>query len=175
MIEYDKIFSWMDKEKPAKEVDIECLKFKTLLPMTQSEIDETNHSHWDHIKDSRQEFDSSKWEIPKGTFPNSFVNFLRWSNGGYFENGERNFSPFFSPAEIRQMLLAYEFPEYMQGAVPFAFDGGGVFYIFDMRKEPADGEYNIYMAGSGALFWEDAVFVAETFNELINGNTAPYE
>ncbi len=73
------------------------------------------------------------------------------------------------------MLLSYEFPEYMEGAVPIAFDGGGTFYLFDMRAEPKDGEYPVFFAGSGALFWEDAIHVCNSFDEMIEGTTDPHE
>ncbi len=47
------------------------------------------------------------------------------------------------------MMLAYHVPEYMPLAVPFAFNGGGTFYMFDMRSPPVNGEYPIVCCGSG--------------------------
>jgi hypothetical protein len=73
------------------------------------------------------------------------------------------------------MMLAYEIPQYMPGAVPFAFDGGGTFYLFDMRCDPSDGEYPIVFCNAGALFWEDAIHVAETFPGACQGRTDPYD
>ncbi len=42
------------------------------------------------------------------------------------------------------MMLAYGVPYYTPGILPFAFNGGGVFYGFDMRlKAASNGEFPI--------------------------------
>jgi hypothetical protein len=42
----------------------------------------------------------------------------------------------------------------MPAALPFAFNGGGVFYLFDMREPAdADGEYPVVAAHAGNLGW----------------------
>ena len=49
------------------------------------------------------------------------------------------------------------------GPLPFAFDGGGRFYVFDMRKVAIYGEYPALLTDSGALFYAEAEFVVMSF------------
>lgn len=113
-------------------------------------------------------FDPAKWSIPNKSLPAAYLDFLRYSNGGEFGNGERYFQ-FFGADELRAMMLAYEFPEYMSGAVPFAMDGCGHHYAWDMRRYWEDGKYPIVVSHSGNLGYEDALQIAETFMELCHG------
>ncbi|WP_042161966.1 SMI1/KNR4 family protein [Paenibacillus gorillae] len=116
-------------------------------------------------------FDPSLWSIPQKTLPESYLAFLRYSNGGEFGNGDR-YLQFFSAEELRAMMLAYEFPQYMPGAVPFAMDGSGNHYCWDMRSERDDREYPILVASSGNLGYEDCIRIADTFVELCLGTTS---
>jgi hypothetical protein len=61
----------------------------------------------------------------------------------------------------------------MPGSLPFAFDGKGCFYLFDMRSGSVEGEYPVLFTGSGNLGYDDAVRVAESFVETCNGTTDP--
>ena len=61
------------------------------------------------------------------------------------------------------MMLAYLFPQFMPGAVPFALNGGGLFYMFDMRNPAADSEYPIICCPAGCLDFHDAIVIAESF------------
>ncbi|TVX93401.1 SMI1/KNR4 family protein [Paenibacillus agilis] len=122
----------------------------------------------DPLHKQYQPFDPAKWIIPNKRLPATYVELLRYSNGGEFGNGERYFQ-FFSTAEFRAMMLAYEFPEYMPGAVPFAMDGCGHHYAWDMRSNKDQDEYPILVSHSGNLGYEDAVHIAETFIELCQG------
>ncbi|WP_028595009.1 SMI1/KNR4 family protein [Paenibacillus assamensis] len=115
-----------------------------------------------------QPFHPTKWNIPNKRLPTAYIELLRYSNGGEFSNGERHFQ-FFSADELRSMMLAYEFPEYMPGAVPFAMDGCGHHYAWDMRTDKHQDEYPILVTHSGNLGYEDAVPIAETFMELCKG------
>ncbi len=65
--------------------------------------------------------------------------------------------------------------EYLREAVPFAFDGGGGFYLFDMRREPVEGEYAIVYSHAGSLGWDDddCTFVAESFPAACRGTAHP--
>lgn len=114
--------------------------------------------------------DPASWEIPQGPLPESYRSFLQWSNGGWCRTGEREFGFFCTDDPnngVRSMLLGYELPEYMPGALPFAFDGGGTFYIFDMRQPPVNGEYPIVCAEAGYLDWEPEACwkIADSFVE----------
>lgn len=99
---------------------------------------------------------------------------LRWSNGGWCRNGEREFG--FFPTDhptgsVREMLLAYCLPEVMPSALPFAFNGGGVFYLFDMRKEAKNDEFPIVCSHVGSIGWDldDYVVVADSFLAACQG------
>ncbi|MDF9844489.1 MULTISPECIES: SMI1/KNR4 family protein [unclassified Paenibacillus] len=117
-------------------------------------------------------FDPELWSIPQHPLPASYLDFLRYSDGGEFGNGDRYFQ-FFSAGELRSMMLAYEFPEYMPGAVPFAMDGSGNHYIWDMRSPAnSEGEYPVLVSHSGSLGYEDSIVIAQSFLELCSGTTA---
>jgi hypothetical protein len=68
------------------------------------------------------------------------------------------------------MMLAYHVPEYVFGAVPFAFNGAGTFYMFDMRRPAVGDEYPIVCAGAGDLGSDDdCALVAGTFLAACSG------
>ena len=90
------------------------------------------------------------------SLPASYLSFLGWSNGGEFRNGERWFQFFqaLHPSQgVHAMQLAYGVPRYMPGALPFAFNGGGAFYLFDTRFGLAADEYPVVIARAGNLGW----------------------
>jgi len=68
-------------------------------------------------------------------------------------------------------MLAYHIPQYMPDALPIAFNGGGVFYLLDMREPACEGEYPIVCASSGYLGWEPRAWrlVAPSFLEACRG------
>ncbi len=179
-IAWDALFEHGTRERPATESDIEYLIHSTLAPLSEIEIVElrTNQrnpfprSH--SLYHSYEPFDPSRWELPKRTFPASFIDFLRWSNGGNFVNGHREFG-MFDPQSIREYLLAYNIPEYMSGAIPFALDGGGGFFLFDMRQDLHGGEYPIAFSHSGNLGWEhdEYAIIAASFAEACSDPTDP--
>lgn len=105
------------------------------------------------------------WKLPRRNFPASYLDLLKYSNGGEFQQGARLFQ-FFNTDDLREMNLAYELPEYMPGAVSFAMDGSGNHYMFDMREAPTNGEYAILFAHSGNLGYEDCERVADSLPAL---------
>jgi hypothetical protein len=120
-------------------------------------------------------FDSSLWVVPSRPLPPSYLAFLEWSNGGEFRTGERwfQFFPVLDPGQgMRATLLAYHLPQYMPGALPFAFNGGGTFYLFDMRPAAKRGEYPVVGSHSGNLGWEpdECVQIAESFEAACRGS-----
>jgi hypothetical protein len=92
--------------------------------------------------------DASRWQLPQRPLPTGYLDLLAWSDGGDFANGERwlQLFPTDGPSGVRAMTLAYHLPEHMPAALPFASNGGGVFYLFDMREPDADGEYPVVAA-----------------------------
>lgn len=120
---------------------------------------------------SYKPFDPRKWQIPAKPLPASFLDFLKWSNGGAFINGDQKFDPIFSTKTLRDYLVSYAVPQYMPEALPFAFDGGGNFYLFDMRSDSASGEHPVLFTATGNLGYDDAVLVADSFLETCKGTT----
>jgi hypothetical protein len=117
------------------------------------------------LRDVQPQPEPERWKIPDEPLPASYLNFLRWSNGGKYRNGDRLFQ--FFPAlhendSVRVTMLAYGFPYYKPGILPFAASEGCV-YAFDMRLKPrANGEFPIVATEYGGL--RGVVFpLAETF------------
>jgi hypothetical protein len=119
-------------------------------------------------------FDPSNWVLPSRPLPLTYLAFLRWSNGGWFRTGEREFG-FFPTAHptggVREMLLAYDLPEYIPAAVPIAFNGGGTFYLLDLRQPAVGWEDPVVCAGAGYLGWgpEACRVVADSFLAACRG------
>jgi hypothetical protein len=118
--------------------------------------------------------DPCQWKLPSRPIPKSILSLLAWSNGGEFRTGERwiQLFPALNPWHgIRAMMLAYHIPHWMYGALPFAMNGGGIFYLFDMRQDALNGEYPIVCAQAGNLGFaaDECVRVAESLYELCNG------
>ncbi|QYK63383.1 SMI1 / KNR4 family (SUKH-1) [Paenibacillus sp. S25] len=123
--------------------------------------------------DQYKPLDPVGWLLPQGQFPDSYMDFLKYSNGGEFQNGERYFQ-FFNTEDLREMNLAYELPHYMPGAVSFAMDGCGNHYMFDMREEQRNNEYPVLFAHSGSLGYDECEQVAHSFIELCTEKSALY-
>lgn len=114
-------------------------------PLNADEVAQVNHFQAQYSGDP---FDPSLWQMPADRpIPESYVSFVRWSNGGNFEQGDRYFQMW--GVGLRDMMLAFSTPEYVPGFVPFAFNGGGVMYGFDMREPPVDDEYPIVCMHTG--------------------------
>lgn len=154
---------------------------EVLRPLSAAEIRESNavqnnpFPKGDPLYSTWKPYDAAKWAIPVGPLPMAYLSLLRWSNGGEFSAGERLFQ--FFPAldkqhGVRAMMLGYCIPEYMPGAVPFAFDGAGTFYLFDMRRTALDGEYPVVTAHAGNLGWDDDACgkIANSFVAAIRGD-----
>ncbi len=117
-----------------------------------------------------QPFDPRKWTFPNRPLPKTYLEFLQWSDGPWCANGSREFG-FFSTADVRTMMIEYEVPQYMPMALPFAFNGGGVFYLLDLREDPVEGEYPVVVAAAGNLDWDSAPRIASDFVEACSGRT----
>ena len=177
-INWKQMFSQDPPEEGATKEEVQALASTICEPLSAEEIQQINASQSnpfpasDPLHGKYKPFDPRKWQLPSQPLPPSYLDFLRWSNGGEVASGDRQFG-FFSTATLREYLLSYNVPQYMPGALPFAFDGGGCFYLFDMRKEPVDGEYPILFVGAGNLGYEDAVHVADSFVDACKGTTDP--
>ena len=106
--------------------------------------------------------------------PPSFLSLLGWSNGGEFRMGARwfQFFPALDPDHgILAMSAAYGLPRFMPQAVPFAFNGGGTFYLFDLRGPAVHDEHPEVCSHAGNLGWsaEECAWVAGSFPEACKG------
>ncbi|MGE0610159.1 MAG: SMI1/KNR4 family protein [Pirellulales bacterium] len=106
--------------------------------------------------------------MPDRPLPESYLSFLSWSNGGEFRQGQRwmQFFPLFDERHgVRAIMLAYELPQCMPGALPFAANGGGTFYLFDMRQPSKEDEYNVVCSHAGNFGWgsDECLQIADSF------------
>jgi hypothetical protein len=84
------------------------------------------------------------WVMPFRGLPASYLEFLRWSNGGTFRNGERQVKFWSVGPGPRRMMMRYFFPEFAPFVVPFAANPGtGDWYGFDTSSEPMEGEFPV--------------------------------
>lgn len=120
-------------------------------------------------------FDPGLWRLPNKPLPPSYLNFLRWSNGGSFFNDDRHFDPFLGCGDLRKYLVGYHIPQYMPETVPFALSGTGHVYLFDMRNKPSKGEYPILFASLGSLRFQQSVEVGKSFPDVCSGDTNPMD
>jgi hypothetical protein len=178
-IRWPAVFATAHPRPGVSEQDLAAALADLRRPLSEEEADQIGRSQTnpfprgDSLHASWRPFDPHRWRLPDRPLPPSYLSFLRWSDGGAFFNGDRRFDPFLPCGELREYLLGNHIPQYMPGALPFAFDGGGRFYLFDMRNEPVRGEYPVLYVGAGNLGYEDAVLVAASFIEACRGTTNP--
>lgn len=116
--------------------------------------------------------DPSKWKFPSRGVPDSYLDFLRWSNGGNFQNGDRVFE--FYPCEgVRSIMITYYTPAFAPHLVPFASDQAerGNRYGFDTSADPLNGEFPILFGQWNSL--GDDFYLAETFVDACRATTDP--
>jgi len=172
-----KLFSKRFPAKGATKAELSALVASISQPLSEAEVRAINVSQRNPFQKKHplhatwKPFDPLKWQIPARPLPASFLDFLKWSNGGAFISGKRTFDPIFSTKTLRDYLVAYNVPQYMPGALPFGFDGGGTFYLFDMRADPVGGEYPVLFTAAGNLGYDDAALVADSFPEACQGTT----
>ncbi len=167
--EWSEIFDQDDKCDGASEEDLRLLQASLSRPLSEDEIRLINETRVDAV-------DPESWKLPDAPLPQSYLRFLRWSNGGEFVRGDRQISPFFQASWVREYLVGYAIPQYMPGAVPIGFDGGGNFYLLDMRSPAVGGEYPILFSHGGSLgYGDDSLLVATSFYALCLGTTNPSE
>ena len=112
-------------------------------------------------------FDPLRWQLPQHPLPDSYLNFLRFSNGGFFEGTYRDLD-LFSTNEVRAHMIIYGTPYRMPRSFPIAFDGAGTFYLLDMRSEIPLDDYPIVYAHAGNLSYERNPVLAQSFRALVD-------
>lgn len=181
LIKWDQMFSQQFPAKGATAAELLTLASAISQPLSEQEIQAVNASQsnsfpeTDPLHNTYNPIECRKWRLPSRPLPCSYLEFLEWSNGGSFVSGERRFDPFFSTSELRDYLVGYNVPQYMPDSLPFAFDGYGDFYLFDMRCDPVEGEYPILFTLSGNLGYEDALLLSASFVDACKGTRDPNE
>lgn len=178
------IFDWnniFDKAYPepgATEDELDEFVATVLSPLSREEIEAIRNSQSnpfpeaDPLRAGWTPFDPANWTILNRPVPPTYLSLLRWSNGANCRTGEKlfQFFPVLDPVHgVRAMLLGYHVPEYLPGFLPFAFDGCGTFYLFDMRQAADDDEYPIVCCDSGCLDLEDSEKIADSFLAACRG------
>ena len=179
MVDWVNVFDELHPERGASEADLAALRADLGRGLSDADVasicaeqknpfgtNEPLYGEW-------KPFDPRTWSLPNRPLPPVYVDFLRYSNGGTFRTGTRTFDAFLSTREIRSTLIGYWFPEFLPGALPFAFDGSGGIYAFDTREEARDGEYPVLFCMAGAYFHDEALLAGSTFLEACSGRTEP--
>lgn len=179
-MDWASIFDVVYPRPGAADAVIEQFVAEVARPLSAAEIREVNAGQRnpfpasDPLNSAWRPFDAAAWVIPSRPLPPAYLSLLRWSDGGEFGTGERWFQFFPTLGErhgVRAIMVAYQLPQYMPGAVPVAFNGGGTFYLLDMRRPAVGGEYPVVCAHAGYLAWEpDACrVVADSFVAACRG------
>ena len=156
-------------ESPASDADIAAFVETIFAPLTSCEIKELISDHKQIVGDGHFDppFDPVAWLLPNRKLPDSYLNFLRYSNGGFFAGANRDFDPLFSTHEVRDYMLGYGIPHWMPLSCPIGFNGGGTFYLLDMRDDSRTNDYPVLFTHAGNLGYDDAVILANSFAELL--------
>lgn len=176
-VDWRLVFDEVAKEEGASEGEIAAALAELARPLTHEEAEGVLSSQrnpfrpTDPLYEAWTPVDPAAWVLPAHAVPASYLDFLRWSNGGWARTGAREFG-FFGTKDLRAMALAYHFPEHMPLAAPFALDGGGVFYVFDGRPSRSDGDAAVYAVQAGDLEWGAAAHVADSFASCCAGTVA---
>ncbi len=106
--------------------------------------------------------------FPVYKLPDEYVELLKESNGGDFLKGEAEYQ-MFSLLEVVEYYELYNFSEFMPFALPFAMDGCGEFYLFNMRCS----DNAVYKVHCGDMGWdsEQCSLIANSFRECICNQT----
>jgi hypothetical protein len=113
----------------------------------------------------------ANWVMPFRGLPESYLAFLRWSNGGTFHNGKRHIK-FWSDLGPRRMMMRYFFPEFAPLVIPFASNPGtGDWYGFDTSSEPIAGEFPVVYIHHEII--REYMVLAPTFPDFCRGTEDP--
>jgi hypothetical protein len=163
-VDWSKVFEESHPRAGASDAEIAKFVHEVGQPLSRKELKE--------LRRVRRDCEPERWIIPNCRLPAAYLNFLKWSNGGEFRNGRRliQFFPISEDGDggsVRWMMLHYGVPFYTPGILPFALNGGGDFYAFDMRFRAVNGEYSIV---SAECCWRHTPrFVATTFKKACTG------
>lgn len=176
MIDWQEVFEEVKPAPPACEADIRALAICLTQPPSPNEISSILKQQVnpfpisDPLYAVYRPLDPTDWQMPFAPLPSAHLELLRWSDGPWVRQGQREFG-FFGCREIRECLFNYHMPYYMPGAVPLGLDGGGLFAVLDTRNGPAD-EYPVLAVAAGDLDYSEAKLLATSFLEFCMGTTS---
>lgn len=176
MIDWQDIFEEVKPAPPASEADIRALAMSLAEPPTPTEVatiiarQSNPFAVNDPLYSAYQPLDPTDWQMPSAPLPPTYLEFLRWSDGPWIRQGQREFG-FFGTLSLRDCLLGYHFPYCMPGAVPLGLDGGGLFAVLDTRNGPAE-EYPVLAAAAGVLDYSESKVLAASFLGFCKGTTS---
>jgi hypothetical protein len=119
-INWAKVFEEAAPEPGASAAEIAEFVAGLASPLTEEEVaaivqgQSNPFPRRDPLYKEWQPIDPRRWRLPNRPLPRSYLSLLRWSNGGFFRNGQRELGlfPALGPRSgVRAMLLAYQFPE----------------------------------------------------------------
>ena len=173
---WETIFDDIDGERN-QYIDEDLISFQSNWnkPLSEKELIDLRENNqkpasWKDINGPWVSIKFETWVFPQYKFPLEFMELIKEYSGCAFLKGEREFSVF-GPEDLREMNIAYELPEYMQGAVSIGLDGSGNHIVFDMRAKSENNNYKVYGVHSGCLEWEDAILLAPDFVTFVNGTS----
>ncbi|PQO45769.1 hypothetical protein [Blastopirellula marina] len=100
-------------ESPATEAEIAALVESVSAPLTELGIAELQAERRAIAGDVG--FDPASWPFPGRPLPDSYLAFLRYSNGGFFSGLHRNCDLLFKTDEVREYMLGYDIPRWKPG------------------------------------------------------------
>lgn len=100
-------------------------------------------------------------------FPEDYKQLLLYSNGGTVQGSKSTFN--YEPAEY---LVGHNLSEFFTQQIPdmivIGDDGGGCIYYYDPKNKLEKGEWALFYASMGALFFKESVYLSPSVTELID-------
>ena len=158
----------MDQTTADRAHELETALAALLPPFTTNELEKlfsNDHHSPQPIKNVLSDM-SDRW-------PKSWLDFFSWSNGGIFLSGAREFGSILTIGEVRDYLVTCGMLLELPGAIPFAMDGSGSFYLFDVRRPPVEGEYPVVFGHHTDLSWNRVVSLEPSFFECCSALARP--
>jgi hypothetical protein len=93
MIDWSQVFEDAHPKPGASEVEIAAFLAELGRPLSPQEITDVNRWNTNPFPPSDpmyaewRPFDAGAWQMPDRPVPESYLSFLRYSNGGHFRNG----------------------------------------------------------------------------------------
>jgi hypothetical protein len=170
--------SWADPEPGATEEQIQQLLDSISEPLTEEKIrlleerlGVNPYPPSDPAHATYMPIDARALRMPARRLPDSFLDFLRWSNGGRFRHGNRELE-FFGCEGVRNMRFNTCLVAFAPLVVPFGWHDGNMLG-FDTGKDPGNGEFPVVFVHQEMMRYPFEV--ASGFVEFCRGMTDPAE